>query len=843
MATLNSPGTSITVTDQSMTISANQGTVPLIFVATKQDKLDATGVVTPGTLKANAGKVYTITSQRDLIQTFGEPDFYQLNGTAVNGYPLNEYGLLAAYSFLGISNTARVVRANINLKQLEATSVQPTSSAAAGTYWLDETSTSFGLFKNNGTTWVKLVPDFIYNVTSGTPVGTDGVIGNVAVLFQSAGGEGDLAEITFWEKTGATTWTKIVGNVVNDPASANGVVMQDVWPIITGTTPPKYWVKTSAPANGASIVLRRMDSTGTFLQVTTPILASDVAANTYYSTSSTGSAGKYYVQNTGTSFLIKISTTTGGNWAGLLNIIGSTSMPLGNPVDGQLWFNAEVGVDANGFSTVDVLVADGNGAWQNVNLPGYALGATKTLYAQSLNPIDDVQISLVAGDYWVNTDNAAYPALYKWSGTAWITVDLTDQVTPNGVIFRDARPRPGFKANGTTYAGENNGGGTNPDLDPDRPDADLYPAGFLLWNTRHSTNNVKAWVSNYSYGGVAASADPGNGDLTGRWVTVSGNDASGKPYMGSAAQQISVVKAIQSVIVSNDEIRADDVYYNLIAAPGYVEAIDEMLSLNDDRKNTAFVVGDTPFTLQPSGTSLQAWATNQNLALGNGPDGLTSASKYFAAWYPSGLSTTLNGLDVVVPPSHMLLRTIAYNDQVSYPWFAPAGLQRGIVNNATTVGYVDGNGLFVPVRLNEGQRDVLYQNGLNPIRIMPQGNIVVFGQKTRQPFASATDRINVVRLENYIRYQLNNLVQPFLFEPNDATTRKAIKTACDRFFSELIVLRAVTDFLTVCDTTNNTPARIDRNELWLDCLIVPTRTVEYIFIPIRIKNTGSTLAL
>jgi phage tail sheath protein FI len=313
--------------------------------------------------------------------------------------------------------------------------------------------------------------------------------------------------------------------------------------------------------------------------------------------------------------------------------------------------------------------------------------------------------------------------------------------------------------------------------------------------------------------------------------------------MGADAQKIMIARAMQAVINSNEDIRSEDLFYNLIAAPGFVEVIDEMLVLNEDRKQTAFVLGDTPFDLPATGTALQAWASNSNLAVGNGDDGLVSASKYFGVWYPSGLASNVDGTDVVVPPTHMALRTLAYNDQVAYPWFAPAGLQRGIVNNAGAVGYVNEAGQFVSTKLNEGLRDVLYNNGINPIRVMPNGGIVVFGQKTRQSFASATDRINVVRLENYLRYQLNNLANPFLFEPNDTTTRKAVKDAFDRFMSELITLRGIYDFLVVCDLSNNTPARIDRNELWIDIAIQPVKAVEFIYIPIRIKNTGSSLAI
>jgi len=929
MATLVSPGVSISVIDQSINVGAGPGTVPLIFIATQENKSTPDGAeVAPGTTKANAGKVWSITSQRDLVQTFGDPIFYEVAGTSINGYPLNEYGLLAAYSYLGISNLCRIVRADVNTIQLEASSIEPTSPAATGTYWLDESVSAYGLFVRTGTfpneVWTSVTPNFIYNYAAGTgitnrPVASAGATGNHAVVFQS-----DSAEISYWVKeatvpavvyssgalasssvstlvTTNTTVGLVVGmtptvsagtgtfapgtyvTVVNTPTTftvsiaptvalvaatvtagylwtqlttsgpqPTSLVIQSVWPDLTNIlTTQEYWVKTGSAAQGANIVLRRMDATlAQFLQVEAPILANDAAADTYYSSNPTGSDGQIYIAPTPfgvTANTLVFRKNTAGVWALLPAIVGSGSVPTQGPANGQLWFNAEVGVDGNGQSTVDILIADGAGSWQNLNLEGFTFVnqppglLDPTVYAQSGDPQDNVPpVTLIQGDIWVDTDVDPYPVIKRWSSTAWVLVDNEDQTTPNGIIFTDARSNPLFTIGAGT--GENNGGPGNPDLDPDAPDADLYPKGFLLWNTRYSTNNVKEWQSPFVFDSVTASPDNTNNGSTGRWVTTSGNNAGGVPYMGANAQNIVIVRAIQGVITSNEDIRAEDLYFNLIAAPGYVEAIDEMLVLNEDRKETGFVVGDTPFTLNATGTALQNWSTNANVAYGNGADGLVSASKYFAAWYPSGLSTNVDGTDVVVPPSHMALRTIAYNDQVAYPWFAPAGLQRGIVNNAAAVGYVNDAGQFVTVKLNEGQRDILYINGINPIRVMPSGGIVVFGQKTRQPYASATDRINVVRLENYLRYQLNNLAQPFLFEPNDSTTRKAVKDAFDRFLSELITLRALYDFLVVCDLSNNTPARIDRNELWIDIAIQPVKAIEYIYIPIRIKNTGASLS-
>lgn len=849
MAVLVSPGVSISVIDQSINVSAGPGTVPLIFIATAQNKStpDASGIAV-GTTKANAGKVWSITSQRDLVQTFGDPIFYEVSGTSINGYPLNEYGLLAAYSYLGISNLARVVRADIDTSELQANAIAPTSPAAAGTYWFDESASAYGMFVRTGTfpneVWTAVTPSFKYNFASGvsnTPVAGNGVNGDYATVFQTAS-----AELTYWLKTGGA-WAQLTG-----ATGATSIRIQSIWPDLTDVlTTEKHWIKTGSAALGANIVLRRMDATlGRFLQVEAPILSSDAAANTYYSTNPTGSNGQTYIVPTpvgvtANSLVFRKSTGVTGPWSALQTIIGSVSVPTQGPANGQLWFNPEVGVNGRGQSTIDILVADGAGSWQNINLEGFTFTdlppspVDPTLYSQSSDPRDNIPApAMVVNDVWVDTDVRPYPLIKYWSGTAWIVVNNTDQTTNHGIIFTDARSNPLFTQGGN---GENNGGPGNPDLDPGAPDADLYPKGFMLWNTRYSTNNVKEWASPYVNNGVAALPDNTNGGSLGRWVTSSGNNAGGAPYMGSAAQNIVVVRAIQSVIVSNEEIRAEDLFFNLISAPGYVEAIDEMLILNEDRKETAFVVGDTPFTLVANGTALQKWSTNAAVAYGNGAEGLVSASKYFSAWYPSGLATNVDGTDVVVPPSHMALRTIAYNDQVAYPWFAPAGLQRGIVNNAAAVGYVNSTGQFITVKLNEGQRDILYQNGINPIRVMPQGGIVVFGQKTRQPYSSATDRINVVRLENYLRYQLNLLAQPFLFEPNDSITRKAVKDAFDRFLSELITLRGLYDFLVVCDLSNNTPARIDRNELWIDIAIQPVKAIEFIYIPIRIKNTGASL--
>ena len=151
---LTSPGVQVTVIDESQYIPSAVNTVPYFLIATAQNKVSGDGVtVAAGTTAANANKTYLVTSQRDLVATFGVPFFYNTTtGTPINGYELNEYGLLAAYSALGVTNRAYVQRANINLTELTATLVRPTGNAANGTYWLDTSSTAWGIQEWNQST-------------------------------------------------------------------------------------------------------------------------------------------------------------------------------------------------------------------------------------------------------------------------------------------------------------------------------------------------------------------------------------------------------------------------------------------------------------------------------------------------------------------------------------------------------------------------------------------------------------------------------------------------------------------------------------------------------------------
>ena len=305
-------------------------------------------------------------------------------------------------------------------------------------------------------------------------------------------------------------------------------------------------------------------------------------------------------------------------------------------------------------------------------------------------------------------------------------------------------------------------------------------------------------------------------------------------------QRALIVAALKSGIDTSITVREEQAQFNLMACTAYPELIPNMIALSNERNNTAFVVGDTPMRLGPNGNEIVAWATdNGGLGLFAG-DGLTTSSAYAAVFYPSCQTTDLGGSAVVTAPSHMMVRTIIRSDSVSYPWLAPAGTRRGVIDNATRIGYINSTtGEFTTIGNNQGLRDIEYLNNINPITFVPGVGITNFGNKTIYGETSALDRINVARLVAFMRGRLEEIGKQYLFEPNDQITRNEISNSINGLCIDLVAKRGIYDFLVVCDESNNTPARIDANELWVDIAIEPVKAVEFIYIPLRLQNTGA----
>lgn len=309
------------------------------------------------------------------------------------------------------------------------------------------------------------------------------------------------------------------------------------------------------------------------------------------------------------------------------------------------------------------------------------------------------------------------------------------------------------------------------------------------------------------------------------------------PPLGAndAAKRVAIATALQAEINSNTEVRSEIYEYNLIVCPGYPEVVDEMVALSNTVNDEAFVVADVPCDKTPDQAAVWALTTER------------VRSPNVAYYYPWGVASNLDGRDVLVAPSGVALRTYAYSDNQAYVWFAPAGVRRGIVTGVSRVGYVTGTRgtatTFVETNLNQGQRDNLYEfnKNINPIVFFPQNGLIVWGQKTSSLAASALDRVNVMRLIMYVKRQLRKGAFPFVFEPNDKITRDNLKAAADGFLNDILAKRGLYDFVTLCDESNNTPDRIDRNEMYLDVALKPVKAAEYIYIPIRVLSTGAQM--
>jgi hypothetical protein len=530
------------------------------------------------------------------------------------------------------------------------------------------------------------------------------------------------------------------------------------------------------------------------------------------------------------------------NWTMITDMIQyQASSPYTAPMSGTYWYYSNP-------TEVDIMI--NNGGWKgyrNVtsDVRGYNLHNTDpmgVIVSASTAPVAQTSgANLVAGDLWLDAgDLVNFPALYRYNGSTWIAIDKKDHTSSNGIIFADAR----WDSTGTTDIIT----GTLPStadlltsnrIDLDAPNYELYPRGTLLFNMRRGGYNVKQYVPNK----FNATAYPNASlpDIKDAWVTVSGLDGNGVMNAGSASQRSMVVAALSSAIDSNTDIIEDIYNFNLLVCPGYPELTTNLINLNNNRGNTGFVIGDTPLTLKPNSVDISNWTNNID---GTGLPAVAATDPYTGIYYPSGVTNDLSGNVVVVPASHAVLRTFLYSDQVSYQWFAPAGVNRGLVSNMNNIGYIDANtGSFVHNGINQGLRDALYPLKINPLTQLPGTGIVVWGQQTRSAITSSRDSVNVVRLENYLRTVFKSISNGYLFEPNDTVTRKSIARQIEGALHDVLAKRGVYDFLVICDTSNNTSSTIANKQLYVDVAIEPMRDVEFIYIPIALYNPGDIAAL
>lgn len=269
-----------------------------------------------------------------------------------------------------------------------------------------------------------------------------------------------------------------------------------------------------------------------------------------------------------------------------------------------------------------------------------------------------------------------------------------------------------------------------------------------------------------------------------------------------------------------DTLRNPEEYdINLLAVPGV--AIDNAIGtyakeLAEERADCLYI-GDMPSNVT---TATQAGAVTNAID-----------TNYAGTYWPYvKIYDSVNKRDVWIPPTPQALEAIAFTDSVSYPWFAPAGMNRGLLTNVIRTRY----------KLTQAERDILYDNKCNPIVTWPGQGIAIWGQKTLQTRTTALDRINVRRMMLYIKKVIAGAALYLNFEQNDSTTWDRFKAMVQPILDTVKIQRGLVDFRVIMDETTNTPDMIERNQMVGQIYVKPTKTAEAILINFNLLAQGAT---
>ncbi|SVB47344.1 uncharacterized protein METZ01_LOCUS200198, partial [marine metagenome] len=495
MATLVSPGVAVSVIDESFYGTAGAGTVPLIVCATGQDKAHVSGTgYASGTVSSMAGKPQLITSQRELVQTFGTPYFRTVSGTASNGDEVNEYGLLAAYSYLGAANRAYVVRADVNTTELLPVTAEPTGPPVTGALWWDTANSVYGLFQYSSAqgAWIKqtVTPFTAAQMTVNAPTASAGgaATGDFRISVESATGKAlgtDVADSQVYEWD-ASAWQAVstanAGNLTATTVTVGPSSAQPASPV-----DKDVWFKTSSDGLGTSLVVKSYNSSTTSFDTK--------AVNFYVDDATAAQPGNF--DSGRPADIIVTSLDSGGLFAGAAST-SSTSFVI---LDG-----------GSGYTVAPTLTVSGNGTAEAVISGG---------------AVTDVVVTAVGSGYTTNPTVTTTGGVNPPAGSVYATEDIANDVASIGLnLFDGASATSTAVADATsTYAAAN-------ELEVSA--SEIYGAvtdGTYWYNTSTVLdmyiNTSGIWIpQTISAYGTVAPTSPSNNDV---WVDT--NDLENYPLV------------------------------------------------------------------------------------------------------------------------------------------------------------------------------------------------------------------------------------------------------------------------------------------------------------------------
>jgi len=273
-------------------------------------------------------------------------------------------------------------------------------------------------------------------------------------------------------------------------------------------------------------------------------------------------------------------------------------------------------------------------------------------------------------------------------------------------------------------------------------------------------------------------------------------------------------------IYSFDEIDA----LNMLMIPGITTApvLIAGVAYAEGRKDL-MLIADTPIHLEP--TEAVDFRKGQGMY-----SHAAFNSSYASLYYPwLKISDPVNSKKRLIPPCGAVAGCYARSDQKTHVWYAPAGIDRGRIFNALSVGY----------KTSRGERDVLYPEGVNVIAVFPDTGINIWGQRTLQSQPSAVDRVNVRRLMMFMEEAIAESSRFVVFEPNHPQTWRALERLVNPFLQDIKEKGGLYDYAFQCNEETNTPVVIDRNEMIARVFVKPTKTAEFIELNFVLTSTGA----
>jgi hypothetical protein len=263
--------------------------------------------------------------------------------------------------------------------------------------------------------------------------------------------------------------------------------------------------------------------------------------------------------------------------------------------------------------------------------------------------------------------------------------------------------------------------------------------------------------------------------------------------------------------------------FNVLVTPGlynsdtnYGAQMTTIINNTQNRGDNIFIADLVPYGSTVSSATTQAGNRN---------------TSYAASYWPwVQIVEPDSGQLVWIPASTVIPGVFAYNDTVSEPWFAPAGINRGGLNLVVKA----------ETKLTQTQRDNLYIGAVNPIATFPANGVVVYGQKTLQKKASALDRVNVRRLLIALKNFISEVAQNLVFEQNTIATRNSFLASVNPYLETVQQKQGLYAFKVIMDDSNNPADVIDRNQMVGQIYIQPTKTAEFIYLDFNILPTGAT---